>query len=857
MEKDNDKIMSGVKKIYYCCNKFIYKKKQEYFYDLCAKIYKFKNDNKFHTNKKKKSFYERLFNDSIKKQEILNNLEKKINKNEEKIYTFSPKINKIKKYKKNKIFEIITNNPRNVFSMKFSNKTFNYNLNEKYKRYLHFNNNFYKTNSTFYQNNTTDEIILPDSFYYKIFQKFQNYELLKNKNFLKFIENDFLLNAMNQKNQMNKKHNKKIDLFDVKYYNGNSYNKENEFVNKNSRNIFGGIQKSRTTRKNNSSLNLKEFNGIFHNYEINEKGNRTYINKIPRIHKKNLNNKKIKQKIIYKYENILNDFIEVETSSLNDLELNKNNLDINRLYRRTIPNNKRKDAYYIFDNNYTKNLDSSRKNCFLNRNEYYEIKKNRNKSLNELNNIEKYESINRKNKRVNSLKKYNLNSLNRITHNSIYSFKNNFRKNIFYDPIKYSNKTIESQSETQNIHKICQSLNSNRVSNEVLPFSLKYITKNTTYEYNDCKPYENNNYLNTNSNESNNSNEINIHINNNKENKTLNVNEYYYTFRKKRIPYNSFNYLTYIKSKNNNISNKNNNNFNNQKLKSLSNDKNKVYYYSVYNAPEIDRSNGICSKNNNNKLFKIKKNNSNLFKTNINSYVNKSNKDYYYNSTNYKGSYYELSNKKDINGQILNTNYNTNNDTKGCTISSYSLYHTKSPKENQSNKNSNRLEDNFSITSSKSKCNSLSKQNTLTIKKIKAKKNLRKYIENMKKIPNNRKKSINFYCNNEEKKNDNEIISEIENKKYKVDSNVVNECYINKRNNMKNIKNMKTFVNSSINGKNERSLTLQSLSDSKMFDLAEHYINKDDDSLDKLDMRLIQFKKNFKNEKTYRDITFG
>ena len=74
---------------------------------------------------------------------------------------------------------------------------------------------------------------------------------------------------------------------------------------------------------------------------------------------------------------------------------------------------------------------------------------------------------------------------------------------------------------------------------------------------------------------------------------------------------------------------------------------------------------------------------------------------------------------------------------------------------------------------------------------------------------------------------------------------------------MKNIKNMKTFVNSSINGKNERSLTLQSLSDSKMFDLAEHYINKDDDSLDKLDMRLIQFKKNFKNEKTYRDITFG
>ena len=128
-------------------------------------------------------------------------------------------------------------------------------------------------------------------------------------------------------------------------------------------------------------------------------------------------------------------------------------------------------------------------------------------------------------------------------------------------------------------------------------------------------------------------------------------------------------------------------------------------------------------------------------------------------------------------------------------------------------------------------------------------------MENMIKIPH-KKKGLSYYCNNEEKKNDNEIISKNENKKYEVDSNVVNECYINKDNIMNNNKNMKLFMNGSNNNKNEN-MTLQSLSDSKMMELAEHYINNDEDSLDQLDLRLIQFKKNIKNEKTYRDITFG
>ena len=64
------------------------------------------------------------------------------------------------------------------------------------------------------------------------------------------------------------------------------------------------------------------------------------------------------------------------------------------------------------------------------------------------------------------------------------------------------------------------------------------------------------------------------------------------------------------------------------------------------------------------------------------------------------------------------------------------------------------------------------------------------------------------------------------------------------------------FINTGTNGKNDKSMTLQSLSDSKMMDLAEHFI-KGEDSLDQMDMKMIELRKNIKKEKTYRDLTFG
>ena len=73
-------------------------------------------------------------------------------------------------------------------------------------------------------------------------------------------------------------------------------------------------------------------------------------------------------------------------------------------------------------------------------------------------------------------------------------------------------------------------------------------------------------------------------------------------------------------------------------------------------------------------------------------------------------------------------------------------------------------------------------------------------------------------------------------------------------NNEINNKN-KNWIESS-NGKNVN-MTLQSINDSKILELAEHIINKGDDSLEQMDIKLIELKKNFKKEKDKKDITFG
>ena len=210
----------------------------------------------------------------------------------------------------------------------------------------------------------------------------------------------------------------------------------------------------------------------------------------------------------------------------------------------------------------------------------------------------------------------------------------------------------------------------------------------------------------------------------------------------------------------------------------------------------------------------------------------------------------ELTTRKDSNRQISNANYNTNNETKGgCSISSFSLYNKKLLKENQSFKNSSIFEMTNSISNSINKNNNLYKHNNLNKKhyKRKNKQNIRKYISSINDIGNiiQNKKGLNYCSPSNDKNKENKNIN------LEIDSNVVNECYINNEINNKN----KNWIESS-NGKNVN-MTLQSINDSKILELAEHIINKGDDSLEQMDIKLIELKKNFKKEKDKKDITFG
>ena len=81
---------------------------------------------------------------------------------------------------------------------------------------------------------------------------------------------------------------------------------------------------------------------------------------------------------------------------------------------------------------------------------------------------------------------------------------------------------------------------------------------------------------------------------------------------------------------------------------------------------------------------------------------------------------------------------------------------------------------------------------------------------------------------------------------------IVNECKMN-------LEKKSDFKGRGIGPqiKNEKSMTLQSLSDSKMLELAEHYINNGEDSFEVVDLKYLEFKKNLKKNKESKDITFG
>ena len=811
VENDNKRIVSSIKKIYNFCNKLLYKIKQKFFYNLCAKIYSYKHKEEY-------SIHNKLFNDFKKKQKILSDLEKRIYQDEEEKYTFSPKINynRIKNYNSNSKFEMKINNRRYSYSLKspktklnkYSDKNQNNKTGQK-------NENYSKTNALFCSNINSNRNNKDEQFH---MQNNNINELIKNnQNFINGIDNNLYLNLM-----YNKEINSipKNDLINLKYFNKDY---EKDFNNKTSRNFYA-MRKTKSANKNNSAIYLKAYNDVLNNCETIKNENKTIKNLIPKMNTSSA-------MLIEDNNNAMNSYHNLKKIK------NNNNPSINNLY----PNGKNYSqflmkngaSYYLIEKNNNKDIDKFDKCKIINRNESSGVKDKKKCLLNDLYNIKDSEKPTKRNKRINSLQKNKLNSFNGIIPISTSSCKHkNKYKNIIYEPIKRNYKTIDSEREEHNniIYKRSKSLNSNNLYNEISPFVININKDN--YIYNEYKSLDNKySKTNNNNNEFNNENKINNYVVKNNSNKILNKKEYYYTFRKGKIPYNSFNFLTNKKYKNKMYISKNKNPV------SLIDEHNKNCFY--YNS-NLARTNRIYLNNYNKKICGIKVENE--INYNNNSFNSKKNNN---NIKNYnKGSFCELTNKK----EIISINY-TNYETKGCSFSSYSLYHTKSPKENKSIKNTSMQENNNSINNSKSKNKSLSKQSTLSKKKLKKKGK----IDNIIKIPN---KISEF--NYEEKKNDNENINMNENKikKYEVDSKVVNECCINKKKNLA-LYDQKILMTGSSYRKNDKSTTLQSLSDSKMLELAEHYINIDEDSMDQMDYRMMKLKRNIKMERNYRDITFG
>ena len=114
-----------------------------------------KKINNFNDSLKKKNVHNRLYNDSIKKKKLLNDLQKKYLANEEKKYTFNPKINyinkinKIRKNNTNKTNKIdnkrktgkikILTNKNEIFNI---NNTFISNGNNNAINYYNYNNSY-------------------------------------------------------------------------------------------------------------------------------------------------------------------------------------------------------------------------------------------------------------------------------------------------------------------------------------------------------------------------------------------------------------------------------------------------------------------------------------------------------------------------------------------------------------------------------------------------------------------------------------------------------------------------------------------------------------------------------------------
>ena len=532
-------------------------------------------------------------------------------------------------------------------------------------------------------------------------------------------------------------------------------------------------QKERKKNKNNIYTDLfndyknkeKKLNEL--KYKFNKSEEKIYTFS-PRI---NHNNNKIKNKILkissknelfedkiknplfaYSYKrnngfsdllyNDIDDIIKYETI---DNESN-NNIILNFLKRSRVNNISKNDLYnvkYINNNNNTKN--------------YFSLNISRNTDFNFNNTNNLFRAISGdKNNKIRKEIFFNMKNKNNFIQN------NNNEVIDSFEPIiknKYDNKynTINA-SERKNIN-----IFNNK---KILYESSSKLSSNRTIKYK-SKTKQNRNVI---------YDEFNKNCKCNEESKE---NNYYYTFRKEKLKYNSFNNTS--KKKNKNIIPYNTQRFNKNKKNSIpissrdntnSKNINKIYLHN-YNYK-------ICSQKKSEHDF------------NINNTKN------HIKHTKNKISFLDSTSKKESTRQQSNT-YNTINDTKVYTTSNCSL-------------------NNPIIIKSKKELNTSNKK---------------------------RYKELTYSTNNK-KNGKTSVLNKYE---------IVKECKMNLENkrDFKKIEEEKGIKNT----KNEKMMTLQSLSDSKMMELAENYINKGEDSFEVIDLKYLEFKKNLKKIEECKDITFG
>ena len=644
--------------------------------------------------------------------------------------------------------------------------------------------------------------------------------------------------------------NMKEELFDIKsndsknsywFINNNIYQRNNNYIypnkilsNSNPTLNLNNNEFKRESNYFNKLIKINDNNGCSNNFI--EKNN---INKTSRNFN-NSNFQKISNNKPTNYISFNNILSKNEFNPANNCSKNFNSI----LIKNDIKNSNENSFYrsHTFskkfynvkdDNNNRNNSYKHSKKALIKEKDNNSIKDTNNKSLYNLYNMKENNKIlSYCNKTINSLKKFN-----KIVLSPSSSDKNKVHK-INYDKIlnntKYNDNIINNnlKENNDNEKKTNKKARTISINNNQFFYDLSSSFSNDINKINASNRnhgQEKGSNCNHKKNYRNNSKEqikeedLYNYFNKTKAN-TIDKNEYYYTFRKGVVSYYSFNSTKRLKDFQNSNS-----------TKPMIDIKNKGKNYSIKYNPNMSRTNSIYLNNYNKKICRIKKD-TNIKNKNINCYEG---------NINYrKGSLNDLVYKKDSLMQISNANFNTNNDTKGgCSISSFSLYPTKSPKENHSFRNSSILEINNSIS------NSVNKKNNLHLCKRKTKQKIRKYINSINDMENliqYKEKGLYYYNSNNKNK-------ENKNNNLEIDSNVVNECYIH---NYGINNNNKKWIESS-SGKNEKSMTLQSLNDSKILELAEHIINNGDDSLEKMDIKLIELKKNFKKEKEKRDITFG